>query len=48
VSGEALEARYHLKIDELTKKWAATVVAEKNLAIKAHTSWNPWYVVRCP
>lgn len=48
VNGEALEERYHLTIDELTKKWAATVVVEKNLAIKAHTSWKPWYVVRCP
>jgi hypothetical protein len=48
VSSEALEEHYHLKIDDLTKKWAATVVAEKKLAVKAHTGWKPWYVVRCP
>jgi hypothetical protein len=48
VSGDALEERYHIKIDDLAKKWTATVIAEKDLAIKAHTGWEPWYVVYRP
>ena len=48
VDRDALEAKYDFNLDKLTKKWSATVVAEKDLAVKVGSGRQTWYVLRCP
>jgi hypothetical protein len=44
VSEHALELS-HTTIDEVTKKWAATIVVQRNLLVKVHRGEETWYLL---
>jgi len=48
VDGDALEYTYHIKIDDLLKKWSASIVTKKYLLVKASMGPRPWYILHCP
>ena len=48
VHGDALDYKYHITIDELTKKWAAKVVVKKDIIVKIHIGPRAWYLLHCP
>jgi len=49
VAGQyALDYTYKVPLDELLKKWSATVVAERGLDVRASTGPETWYIIALP
>jgi hypothetical protein len=46
VNGPTLQSRYHLTIDELLKKWPATVVGKEDRVFKTAHQSETWYLLR--
>jgi len=44
----AIKYKYRTTIDELTKKWSATVVATRELTLRATAGPGTWYIIALP
>jgi hypothetical protein len=45
VDDEALTFRYHTTIAVLVAKWSGSLVAQKNIVLKAQRGPEPWYLL---
>ena len=46
IGQDTLNLSYHTTIDSLETKWSASLVAQKNIILKAHRGPETWYLIR--